>query len=98
MAKYYDADTLLEFVKKYTPNFDGETTLECVKRAILYAPTADVAEVKHGAWIQNQHCKRIYYCSECGRHIEDGSQSQKPQEFFPYCHCGAKMYIERNDT
>lgn len=23
------------------------------------------------------------------RHIEDATQ--KPSEFFPYCHCGAKM-------
>ena len=56
-------------------------------------PTADVVEVKHGYWKQNSYCNRIFYCSECGRHIEDATQ--KPNEFFPYCHCGAKMDGER---
>ena len=61
---------------------------------------ADVEEVKHGEWVQNPFCKpittdfvvdhcRVYYCSECGRHIED--ESSRPYEHFPYCHCGAKM-------
>lgn len=42
MSKYYNADTLLEFVKQYTPHIDGETTMQCVETAILNAPTADV--------------------------------------------------------
>lgn len=45
MARYYNADKLLEYVKRYTPHFDGETTMQCVERAILHAPTADVVEV-----------------------------------------------------
>lgn len=49
----------------------------------------DYEKVRHGYWKQNPHCKRIYYCSVCGRHIEDGSNN--PNEYFPYCHCGAKM-------
>lgn len=55
---------------------------------------ADVAEVQHGEWQQNPHCKRIYYCSECGRHIEDGTNN--PNEHFPYCHCGARMGQPQN--
>ena len=58
--------------------------------------SADVLEVRHGEWEQNPYCKRIYFCSECGRHIEDGSFN--PYEHFPYCHCGAKMGGERRDT
>lgn len=54
-----------------------------------FVPAADVVEVRHGHWQQNPYCKRIYFCSECGRHIEDGSNN--PLEHFPYCHCGAKM-------
>ena len=45
MAKYYNAETLLEFVKQNTPHIYGETTMECVERAIKEAPTADVEEV-----------------------------------------------------
>jgi len=48
MARYYNADALLNFVKQNTPHIDGETTMECVERAIKEAPTADIAEVK---WI-----------------------------------------------
>ena len=42
MARYYEEKSLIEFVKKYTPHINGETTLQCVDRAIRNAPTADV--------------------------------------------------------
>ena len=42
MARYYDDETLIEFIKQNTPNIDGETTLKSVVRAIHHAPTADV--------------------------------------------------------
>lgn len=45
MARYIDADTLLEFVKNNTPTIDGQTTMKCVERAIKEAPTADVVDV-----------------------------------------------------
>ena len=54
MAKYYNADTLLEFVKNNTPTIEGQTTLQCVERAINEAPTADVREVKRGHWVSNR--------------------------------------------
>ncbi len=41
MAKYYEAEALIEFVKNYSPNINGETTLECVERAIRNALPAD---------------------------------------------------------
>lgn len=59
---------------------------------IKAAPIVEAEPVVHGKWKQNPHCKRIYYCSECGRHIEDGSHN--PNEHFPYCHCGAKMDLK----
>jgi hypothetical protein len=45
MAEYYEKQTLLEFVKDYTPNFGGTTSLQCVERAIEHAPTVDAVEV-----------------------------------------------------
>ena len=42
MTQYYESETLIKFVKKYTPHINGETTLECVERAIREAPTDDV--------------------------------------------------------
>ena len=47
---------------------------------------------ERGEWQQNPYYKSIYYCSKCGRHIEDGSDNPNPQEHFPYCICGADMW------
>ena len=46
MARYYEETALIEFVKQYTPSIEGETTLECVERAIRNAPTADFVPKK----------------------------------------------------
>lgn len=45
MPRYIDVDKLLEYVERFTPTINGETTMQCVKTAIRYAPTADVVEV-----------------------------------------------------
>ena len=42
MARYYESEALIEFVKQNTPHMNGETTMKCVARAIREAPTADV--------------------------------------------------------
>ena len=42
MARYYESEALIEFVKQNTPNMNGETTMKCVEFAIKNAPTADV--------------------------------------------------------
>jgi len=74
MAEFYNAETLLEFVKQNTPHIDGETTMKCVERAIKEAPTADVVEVvrckncKHFIATEPPHCKyhtdNAGYCDE----------------------------------
>lgn len=65
---------------------------------INYLPTADVAEVKHGKWIQEQikieNMSIVRYrntCSECG-----GKADFLLRELhYSYCpHCGAKMDLE----
>lgn len=87
MARYIDAEKVnVTEVSIYCNPDDVQDWLDA-------QPTADVVEVKHGEWEQNPYCKRIYFCSVCGRHIEDGSCN--PYEHFPYCHCGAKMGRER---
>lgn len=59
-------------------------------------PAADVVEIRHGKWEQSSYHYSVYYCSECSRHIEDGSHN--PNEHFPYCHCGAKMDGKSEDN
>lgn len=67
------------------------------KRAIKNIPAADVAEVRHGRWIDKGwygdsswqidgrgNCWRVHECSECN--VEKKGETTK------YCpHCGAKM-------
>ena len=55
MAEYIDREALIEFVKQNTPNINGETTIECVERAIRTHPAADVVEV-----VRCKNCK--YFC------------------------------------
>lgn len=42
MTRYYESESLIDFVKNNTPHINGETTMQCVVRAIQNAPTADV--------------------------------------------------------
>lgn len=90
---YIDRDTAIKkaivacikVVGHEITHIDVQKIAECVGGI----PVADIEEVRHGHWRQNQYCRRIFYCSVCGRHIEDATQ--RPKEFFPYCHCGTKM-------
>ena len=69
MAKYYNADTLLNFVKENTPHINGETTMECVEKAIKEAPTADVVEVV-----------RCSECKHCWHHVPDYTDPDRTDE------------------
>ena len=55
MAEYIERSEAIEFIKHNTPNINGETTVKCVIRSLKNVPTADVAEVKHGKWIDNHN-------------------------------------------
>lgn len=87
MARYIDVDKLLEYVERFTPTINGETTMQCVKTAIRYAPTTDVVEVKHGEWEYYFDGKELM-CSACRATFWDESGNGGTN----YCpHCGAKM-------
>lgn len=87
MARYIDADVLLGNLKRQYGEelgWQGTTNMSDVGMMIEDAPTADVAEVKHGEWRQVR-CgdTPLYACSECGKN-----------EYMQlrYCpNCGAKM-------
>lgn len=101
MSRYINADKLVVWCAE-TLQVQSTTVGKAYVNALLTAvdscPTADVVEVRHGYWKQNPFFKSIYYCSECGRHIEDGSNDKNPSKNFPYCHCGAKMDGERSEN
>jgi hypothetical protein len=50
--EYIERGALIEFVKQNTPHIDGDTTMQCVERAMKAAPAADV--VSKGVYEQVQ--------------------------------------------
>lgn len=94
MAEYIEREEVLKLlgrnsITKHITFADDVSIYDTIKNL----PAADVVKVKYGEWKQSPYCRRIYYCSICGRHIEDCTSNYK--ENFPYCHCGAKMDAER---
>lgn len=86
--------------KKYVDGYDREKfdDWQEIIDGIESVPAADVAEVKHGKWIQEQikieNMSIVRYrntCSECG-----GKADFLLRELhYSYCpHCGAKMDLE----
>lgn len=85
MAKYIDAETLIDELKSagVICGF-GEFLIE-------RQPAADVQKVKHGKWIRvessDTQTNKAYKCSHCKR-LQYYIPCDRPQ----YCsHCGAKM-------
>lgn len=64
MSRYIDKDKALEFVLNNTPHINGETTMECVERAIREIPTADVVEVVRcrDCKFATEYCHGDYEC------------------------------------
>ena len=99
MTEYIEREAISEEIRKYyyknPPNFSyGEgfdRGLDRAQRAILDAPAADVAPVRHGRWIDaypdiEPNPMFMYgICSECG--FEQGIS-----KYLSYCpNCGATM-------
>ena len=99
MDEYIERKAISEEIRKYyyknPPNSSyGEgfdRGLDRAQRAILDAPAADVASVRHGRW--NDSLARITpYCSACGH--SHRCLIRTPN----YCpNCGAKMDGELNE-
>ena len=98
MAEYIEREAISEEIRKYyyknPPNFSyGEgfdRGLDRAQRAILDAPAADVAPVRHGRWINsyiNFYGHPCHCCSECGF-----KASYQDTNYCP--NCGAKMDLE----
>ena len=90
MAEYIEREARLREIDKafeeYGQNGDILKLFSECRASILFAPTADVEEVRHGEWIPylNEYKGYVtsYNCSLCNRRVTDKE---------PYCHCGAKM-------
>ena len=93
MAEYIDKEIVLSLVQPDTPEDDkAAVTIATAKklvRSIVYrTPTADVAPVVHGRWIEKEKYTFgiMYDCSLCENRILDNGHS------WNYCpNCGAIM-------
>lgn len=110
MARYIDAD---EFLKRETRRCGSipiigtcTTDNESLAYRLATAPTADVAEVRHGKWtIKSQTIQMVddvdeelyVECPFCERtfyvpyEFEDEKILEYARKNYPYCHCGARM-------
>ena len=108
MAEYIEREAISEEIRKYyyknPPNFSyGEgfdRGLDRAQRAILDAPAADVAPVRHGRWIckyDQKYGVTYITCSRCRdiRSIDGCYEGINGESIFDqenYCpNCGAKM-------
>ena len=82
MAEYIEREALLKWAREFYPN-----NLQFAS-AVINAPTADVAEVRHGKWTRHEKDGATfadYECSICSAYPTGGIRSY-------YCpRCGAKM-------
>ena len=99
MARYKDIEPIIGFIEKGLNNPDkakafGYDAIEILTE-IEYAPTADVAEVVHGNWIEwwdDNYLTFCHKCSECGRYPLTKEETMHDEVLSKYCpNCGAKM-------
>lgn len=103
MPRYADIDKLLETFDADAPmnwtdteaEIQEQRDFEYYRGIVENAPTADVAEVKHGEW---EHLgNRFANCSNCGTIFEALPTLYAFEVNNIFCrHCGAKMHRERN--
>lgn len=99
MSRYIDANKLIEMLRH---NSDFLTAPKHSKDGIIdeivYQPTADVVEVRHGYWEfkNTTYCHYGCFCSVCGQ--KSGIGGIRANQLKPYCpNCGAKMDGERRE-
>ena len=85
MKEYIEREALLELYQIDGPeNETGHVPLPVIRQNIMDLPAADVAEVRHGRWIDG-------VCSECGfdAMYYKGVPAQVYTDYRP--NCGARM-------
>ena len=78
MGEYFEKEAFKSWME------ENITKNPMISKSIDYAPSADVAPVKHGEWDKKPFLiGTSYYCSECGDNFGE------PYNYCP--NCGAKM-------
>ena len=101
MAEYIDREVALKLFDKVGCYLNPKC-LERQKKQIEDLPTADVAEVRHGKWLQTTEPLgyRDVDCVECSVcHdswvVDEDFDFETCEEYWNYCpNCGAKMDVK----
>lgn len=86
MAEYIEKAAVKNLLDRYGGTDDALALIDTIS-------TADVAEVRHGEWIDKptgRYGQMQSWCTACGRH--SGIGGIKSNRHKPYCpNCGARM-------
>ncbi len=91
MTKYYREEDILK-------RAECTDSYAQIKSILKETPTADVAEIQHGEWVEDKssssQSKKVYYCSLCNHWQATKNQRQLNQiMYMNYCpYCGAKIH------
>lgn len=99
MAEYINREEALMWFKTYLHTGEDSIPTDTVLGDLRYAiPTADVAPVRRGRWMQtiDNGCE-MHQCDQCGsRVLKELYEYENPNR---YCyHCGAKMDLGGADN
>ena len=65
MAEYIERETLLDDIDVAMQNAGmGVIVGQTLRRYVKRQPTSDVAEIRHGEWLEDEY-NETTYCSEC---------------------------------
>jgi hypothetical protein len=92
MTEYINKAKAIAYVEEQYRLFKGDASKQAIVEgcieALMFTPTADVEEVKHGKWIVDGD---ITECSNCHKEYVT-ARGMLQLEVFDYCpNCGAKM-------
>lgn len=90
MTEYIEREAAIETAKHaWAKGLDTSQYIEII-------PAADVAQVRHGRWVSDQH-KLARVCSVCNRD-EPYKFADIDADMYDYCpYCGAKMDGSSNE-
>lgn len=106
MRKHINAEAFFKLINKTLPYRELDYPDKAVYNAAIsdvcgmltHFPPADVQEVRHGKWIEQEaDMDTIYECSVCGEPFVtiDGTPADNLWNYCP--NCGAQMDLEEND-
>ena len=93
--EYIERDMMYKFIELFNTQYSDNIVLTktSLQHLIDRFPSADVAPVHHGHWIEEYDCGYITpHCSECGETALTKEETSYDYVYSSYCpRCGAKL-------